>query len=142
MGKRAQAALEFMVFFGFFAAVFLLISLTLFERQIDTLGFRKGELAKETCLSLQDEINEAVVLGDGYWDSVRIKAWEGETYKARIRGGSVGISVGEGEGAAYFACVISADKIGGLPSDSEGFVFDAQKIATVRNSAGVISIEQ
>lgn len=142
LGKRAQAAIEFMVFFGFFAAVFLLVSLTLFDRQVDDIGLKRGDLAKETCFSLRDEINDAVALGDGYWKKFRIKTWEGEQYSIRIRGGTVGISVGEGEGAAYFACVISADRIEGHPTDSEGMMFDAKKSAMIKNTAGVISIEQ
>ena len=140
--RKAQAALEFMVLFGFFAVVFMLVAVTLVQRQAENAQLKKSEVAKETCLALRDEINEAVAFGNGYWKIAIVKKALIEQYAVRIRNGTIGVLIGEGVSANYYACVVSSNEIVGLPFDAEGMTVDFDKKLKITNREGVIVLEQ
>ena len=137
---RAQAALEFMIFFGFFAVVFLLVSSTLLQRQMGLVEKGKGELVKEVCLGLGDEMNTAFAMGDGYWKKVELK--KELDYNVRIRNGSLSVGLGERDSGIYYVAVLADDRIEGLQSDSEGMIVDMSKGLMIRNRGGVVVLEQ
>jgi hypothetical protein len=139
---KAQAALEFMVLFGFFAAAFILVSVTLVDRQVENAQLKKSEIAKESCLILRDEINAAASFGDGYWRSAQLKKALQEPYRARVRKGTADVLIGEGTGASYYACSISAGEVEGQPADSDGIVVEFGKMVNITNRNGVVFIEQ
>ncbi len=130
-----------MLFFGFFAVVFMFVSTTLVEREMLGIGVRRGELAKETCFSLRDELNTAVAIGDGYWKTAQVKRELGERYEIRVKRDALSVRIGEGDDA-YYLCAVSAQRIEGLPYDSEGMIVDSRKKLIVRNQDGVIELEQ
>jgi hypothetical protein len=143
MKMKAQAALEFMLFFGFFATVFLLVSTTLLQSEMARVGRSQGELVKETCLGLRDEINTAISMGDGYWNTVELKRRMGDGYSARIRDGTVSVRYGDKTSEFFYVATLADNRIEGLSSDSEGMILDVSKDnVVVRNKGGVIVLEQ
>ena len=143
MNMKAQAAVEFMVFFGFFALVFLMVSVTLLDRQMVLVKKEQGELVKEVCLGLRDGINTAIFMGDGYWNTVELKRWAGGSYAVRLRNGSISVREGERNEGQYYLAALADNRIEGLASDSEGMILDMKKGSVmIRNQGGVIILEQ
>ncbi len=131
---RAQAALEFMTFFGFFALLFLLISMTIFESQMVQIENKRWDVLKETGLSLRDEINTAADMGDGYWRYVELRGYD-LSYEIMIKGSS--ITVVSDEGDIEFPAFLSTDKVLGEIT----LYSDGGKVL-IKNNKGMIEIAQ
>ncbi len=139
MKRKAQAALEFLSFFGFFALAFLLVTSALSESQLSRLERSRGELAQEICLSLQKEMNSAFRLGDGYWKVVDTGGYSSESYSARISSGMITVKLG-GDERAQFSAPLAGRSFTGA-NDSDGVIVPSAGTFTIRNRGGTVDIE-
>ncbi|MFH1470335.1 MAG: hypothetical protein ABIF01_01155 [Candidatus Micrarchaeota archaeon] len=139
--KKAQAAMEFATIFGFFALVFLMISVTLLERQATGIEVKRGELVKGICLTLQDEVTNAVLMGDGYWKHFMLNVFSGEEYRIIIREKNIEVVIGEPGRETFFVCTNPAGMMGEINAGNE-LSLDVSKEVRIKNIGGVVYIEQ
>lgn len=135
---RAQAAFEFMTFFGFFALLFLLISVTLLQSQTAQIENKRWGLMTEVCLALRDEINNAGMMGDGYWRRLDVAGYPGQDYVVRVKGATITVSSVDGEREC--AAVLAYENIRG-PGGGEAVLHSGKEVL-IRNEGGVIVLEQ
>ncbi|MFH1448063.1 MAG: hypothetical protein ABIG39_04310 [Candidatus Micrarchaeota archaeon] len=136
---RAQAAMEFMTFFGFFALIFLLLSTTLLEKQTAQTEMKRWDLVKEICLNFRDEVDTAVIMGDGYW---RVLSLEGTGVEYEIRIMETSITVISGEEERQYATVVASDGFEGPSGDGAVVLHSNKGNVRIENRGGVIVFEQ
>ncbi len=97
---RAQVAVEFITYFGFFLAAFTIVLAVLTQQQLAELHTRQSMVAKETVQTFAAEIDTAVATGPGYSKKVLVpRALFGGNYEMGARSGFAYLNTsGPGEG--------------------------------------------
>ncbi|MFH1285013.1 MAG: hypothetical protein ABIH99_00345 [Candidatus Micrarchaeota archaeon] len=135
--RKAQAAMEFMLFFAFFLMVFLVAMYYLGSYQASELRYREQIFAKEIANQFADEINLAVSLGDGYGRTFTFPEYIGAKtpYEIAIANGLVYLTWKDGEEEGL---VISSINVKEVKEDAE-FESNDRRL-TIANIGGEIYV--